>query len=465
MTNATNVHKSQIRIDFFDTTKTNQPLSTANLKGMTSMKTKTILAATLAAASMSAVFQANAETFTTNGVTWTYVVNSAKNKTVTLGGLDNLNQNVTPNDTQRAMPAATELDASLIPWKFTDNGTNYTVSALGSQAFRGCTNLTGNLSFPSTVKTLGRACLYQTKVRIITFGGVTRIYGYGFQQMSAQPIPDLSDVTTIEGGAFYGSPFTGVARLAKSATCAGWRSFCSSKSLEAILALGPDTVTSGTQSTTTFAPNSFAAAATNVKVIFMGPNTRGGNGMARADKDWAPCLNGVTNCKMFVPNDASWHGDAMSTEGTSNEIIYYGSSTNLDFIVDDDAKVVVARPVTEDALVTALDAAPLFRTHFGWDMKVDTTNAIAVTAGTITAAKFKDAGIKANSLMLNFAVKNQAQLDSILNAVPVDAMVGIDPTGLTENMVVEDRENVFVKNVPGVTVRRRANGGFAILVL
>ena len=79
MTNATNVHKSQIRIDFFDTTKTNQPLSTANLKGMTSMKTKTILAATLAAASMSAVFQANAETFTTNGVTWTYVVNSAKN--------------------------------------------------------------------------------------------------------------------------------------------------------------------------------------------------------------------------------------------------------------------------------------------------------------------------------------------------------------------------------------------------
>ena len=33
------------------------------------MKTEAIIAATLAAASMSAVFQANAETFTTNGVT------------------------------------------------------------------------------------------------------------------------------------------------------------------------------------------------------------------------------------------------------------------------------------------------------------------------------------------------------------------------------------------------------------
>lgn len=423
------------------------------------MKTKAIFAATLAAAFMGAVFQANAETFTTNGVTWTYVVSSAKNKTAILGGLSGLDDNSTSlNDSNRAMPKATQIDALKIPWKFTANGTNYTVSALGSRAFHGCTGLTGYLCIPSTVADLSRACLHQTKVRIASLGGVTRIQGYVFQQIPVQPFPDISGVTTFAAGTFYGSPFTGTARVPKNTGSTSWRLFSHCANLEAILALGPDTVASGTQTYTSFSMDEFVDYSTNMKVIFMGPNTKG-SALASGDT-----FNGVTDCKMFVPANGYWDG-LVTTGGVNNVAIYYGSSTNLDFIVDDDAKIVVARPVTEDALVTALDAAPLFKTHFGWDMKVDTTNAIEVTAGTITAAKFKDAGVKANSLMLTFAVKNQAQLDSILNAVPTDAMVGIDPTGLTENMVVEDRENVFVKNVPGVTVRRRANGGFTILVL
>ena len=415
-----------------------------------------IMFAAIAAAIVASAMAANADTVTTNGVTWTYTVNNAENKTVTLGGLSGFNVNQTPTDDIRAMPVATEIDASLIPWTFTSNDTTYTVTAIGSQAFRGCTGLTGTLNFPSAVTTLGRACFDSTKVCIGTLGGISHIYGYVFQKASEQSFPDISDVTSIEGGAFYGSLFTGVVKVRKGTSCGSWRAFSHCGGLEAILALGPDTVASGTQSYTSFSMDEFADYGTKMKVIFMGPNTKG-SALTAGD-----ALNRVTGCKMFVPANGFW--DGLVTGGTNNEIIYYGATTNIDFTVDDDAKIVITRPVTESALVKALEVAPLFKTHFGWDMKVDTTNAIEVTAGTLTPGMFANAGVKAGSLMLNFAVKTQAQLDAILAAVPSDAMIGIDPTGLTENMVVTGRENVFVKNVPGVEVRRRSNG-FAILVL
>ena len=42
--------------------------------------------------------------------------------------------------------------------------------------------------------------------------------------------------------------------------------------------------------------------------------------------------------------------------------------------------------------------------------------------------------------------------------------ISIDPTGLTENMVIpNDYPNVFVKTVPGVTIRRTSIG-FKIIV-
>ena len=112
---------------------------------------------------------ANADTVTTNGVTWTYTVLDATKKTVSLGAVpdDTFDVNISnPVDSDRVIPAATEIDASLIPWTFTANGNNYTVTALGSQAFNGCTGLSGTINIPSAVKTLGRACLSSTGVRI-----------------------------------------------------------------------------------------------------------------------------------------------------------------------------------------------------------------------------------------------------------------------------------------------------------
>ena len=50
------------------------------------------------------------------------------------------------------------------------------------------------------------------------------------------------------------------------------------------------------------------------------------------------------------------------------------------------------------------------------------------------------------------------------NADGLTTPISIDPTGLTENMVIPDGyPNVFVKTVPGVTIKRTASG-FMIIV-
>ena len=60
---------------------------------------------------------------------------------------------------------------------------------------------------------------------------------------------------------------------------------------------------------------------------------------------------------------------------------------------------------------------------------------------------------------LIFSAKTQTQLDAILGAFPATTPISIDPTGLTENMTIpNDYPNVFVKTVPGVTIKRTASG-------
>ena len=98
---------------------------------------------TLAAVAASATIPmaANADTIEINGVVWTYVVNNATAKTVTLG-----------NGTNPAMPVDTAIDAKYIPWTFNVGDDKYTVSQIAGYAFKGCTKLTGILNIPPTVK-------------------------------------------------------------------------------------------------------------------------------------------------------------------------------------------------------------------------------------------------------------------------------------------------------------------------
>ncbi len=90
--------------------------------------------------------------------------------------------------------------------------------------------------------------------------------------------------------------------------------------------------------------------------------------------------------------------------------------------------------------------------------RIAVTNTIEFTEGLITEARTKYVDFA--SLM--FSAKTQ--LNAILAAVPSSVPISIDPTGLMENMTIpNDYPNVFVKTVPGVTIKRTTKG-FMIIV-
>ena len=110
------------------------------------MNIRKLIAVAVIATSAAIQMAASADTVEINGVTWTYTVNNAANRTVTLG-----------DGTNPAMPKGATLDAADIPWTFTNNGTSYTVTALAANAFSGCTALTGTLAIPASVTSIGAA--------------------------------------------------------------------------------------------------------------------------------------------------------------------------------------------------------------------------------------------------------------------------------------------------------------------
>ena len=107
---------------------------------------------------------ANADTVTTNGVTWTYTVNNTANKTVTLG-----------NGSVACIPTDATVDATNIPWTFMKDGEKYTVTALAYSAFADCTNMTGMLTIPTAVTSWGGSCFRRCRglTRVTSFGGYT----------------------------------------------------------------------------------------------------------------------------------------------------------------------------------------------------------------------------------------------------------------------------------------------------
>ena len=193
-----------------------------------------------------------------------------------------------------------------------------------------------------------------------------------------------------------------------------------------------------------------------MKVVFFGPNTKATNPNPSTASD--RLLYNVTGCKVFVPANGYW--DTLVIGGNS-EVIYYGASTNLDFTVDDDAGRIVAKPKTETALLKVIESAPLFKKYFGWNTIVEMPNDLLLSAATLTAEMFT--GLEPNSLVLMFSVTTQSKANNILAAVPAEATISVDPTGLTEKLTISRYENVFVKSAPGVEIRRYPKG-FTVIV-
>ena len=119
------------------------------------------------AASAAIPMAATADTITTNGVTWTYSELNTTKKTVTLGG-------GTAGDA--IVPKTAFVNALNIPWKMVIDGEEYTVNKLAASAFNGCIGLTGVLSIPTTVTTVGNSYAFSgctSLSGISDFGGIT----------------------------------------------------------------------------------------------------------------------------------------------------------------------------------------------------------------------------------------------------------------------------------------------------
>jgi len=115
---------------------------------------------------------------------------------------------------------------------------------------------------------------------------------------------------------------------------------------------------------------------------------------------------------------------------------------------------------TWKAVVSAAAVAASATLPMAAEAATPITNTIDLTGVSITGEIVSD--VTFDRLM--FAAKTQAQLNAILAAFSATTPISIDPTGLTENMVIpNDYPNVFAKTVPGVTIKRTANG-FMLIV-
>jgi hypothetical protein len=142
-------------------------------------------------------------------------------------------------------------------------------------------------------------------------------------------------------------------------------------------------------------------------------------------------------------------------------VVDYGSGRELDIEMDDATKTITAWPTTEHALTNVLNAAAVLKSEYGWNTRITVTNALEVTSGSITAEMLS--GVEFNSLLMMFAVKTQAQLDSILAAVPSSAMLAIDPTGATEELTIPQDRALWVYLSGNGKVRPQINGTILII--
>ena len=207
---------------------------------------------------------------------------------------------------------------------------------------------------------------------------------------------------------------------------------------------------------------------TSLKCVLFGPNrtllyTQSGTpGFAFLEQ---------SDCVFFLPRhtasgaDSPWYsyrewvsGGDEPMYGTNPRLVFYGpNAEDLDIEGadgDNDGKITFI-PRTVHALTNVLSSASTVSRNFDLAVTVSVTNAIDLTNVEITEDMAKSAAY-AN---LMFSAKTQTQLDAILGAFPATTPISIDPTGLTENMTIpNDYPNVFVKTVPGVTVRRTSKG-------
>lgn len=410
----------------------------------------------LVAVAIAAVLPVCADSVTIDGVTWTYIANTDGENTVTLGPGGGSGDNAT--DAQRAISVATKVSASQIPWKFEKEGVTYTVTKVNARAFHSCTSLTGTLSIPDSVKEVGDyafAHIKESITRVVSLGGITNVGNGAFYDFSPRgDFPDIYNITSFGTSAFrdwakidgaanvtlnpslttvtaymlQNSPISSV-KIPRSVSKVSYGAFKQTKVL-GLLVPGPLAAASA-NNYTEVDPSGLLENAWWAKVFFAGPNTKAST--IRGN----PMFGNTGDLKAFIPDNGMWEGD-LNAGGNNTEIIKYGPGQEIDFEIDTEAKVITAIPTTTPMFVNALNWSTLFKDKLGYNTRISVTNSIEVSEGTVTAEMLSN--VQLTSTLMMFAVKTQAQLDSVLAAVPQTTMLAIDPTGAKDELnIPEDR--------------------------
>ena len=447
---------------------------------------------TLAAVAASAAIPmaANAATpitNTINGVEWRFMLDTPTgSKGTAMLGINTVTSGSTgrEKDELHGCSQDVSVNAADIPWEFDYEGVHYTVTKVATGAFYANTNMTGILTIPPAVTEL-RHCAFLTCSGLtglrggdsVTYWGTSAFNGCTSMQGA---YPDLSVATYFGESVFYKAPLTGTLKLGDSLTSitrltfsgcnfaasaimpssvptighnSNYGVFQENPNLAAIWIKGkPD---AASQTYTTVYCAKLAASCPSMKMILMGKNTKGarmtqtgGNAMLAND----------TGVQVFIPANGYW--DGLVPGGNNNKIWDYGPTREFDLVVDENLKTATITPTTVDTFTNALAWASMFKEHLDLEPRISVTNTLDLTDVTITSAMVS--GVTFDRLI--FSAKTQTQLNAILGAFPATTPISIDPTGLTENMVIPDGyPNVFVKTVPGVTIKRTASG-FMIIV-
>lgn len=382
------------------------------------------------------------------------------------------------------------VDASLIPWEFDYNGTHYTVTKIALAAFNkyNATDaiLTGTLTIPDSVTEIrNRAFNNQTSLTGFSGGRNVKFWGnttgggsFATCSNMVGVYPDMSQAVVFGDSvfsscskmtgslvfsdmlkfvryyAFQSTQISGAVVIPASVDTFGGNNvdygvFRNCPKLEAVWVKGKPTPANQTYTTVYCA--SLAKDSASMKMILMGRNTKG---ELRTPADNQAMLAGDTGVQVFVPANGQW--DGLKLGGSNNKVWYYGPDQEFDLDVNDETMTATVTPTTVNAFTNALTWVSGFRTHFNLSTYISIPPTIDLADVTITEDMVRGLPI--------FSAKTQAQLDAILGAFPASAQIAIDPTGLTENMVIPDGyPNVFVKTAPGVTIRRTSIG-FKIIV-
>ena len=451
-------------------------------------------------------------TFTTNGVTWRVRLEPEADSYLSsygsvgnvpgtaMLGINTSCYNITDRDKLEYKAISNlnvSVDASLIPWQFDYNGTHYTVTKIALGAFRQngtAAKLTGTVTIPDSVTEL-RNSAFNNQQTLTGFSGGKNVKFWGNTTGAGifpncvnmlGVYPDMSQAVYVGDSifsssnkmtgnlvlsdmlkdvnyyAFQSTQISGTVVIPASVNTIGGDNatfgvFYNCPKLEAVWVRGKPTATS--QTYTTVYAASFVRSCASMKMVLFGQNTKGASVNAmNGTQAGHRMLNGDSNVQVFVPANGYWTG--LDVGGTNNKTRWYGPSEEFDLAINDTDMTATFTPTTVNALTNALSWASDFKTHFNLDAHISVTNTLDLTGVTIDSAALS--GVTFDRLM--FTATTQAQLNDILDTFPATTPISIDPTGLTENMVIpETYNNVHVKTVPGVTIKRTTKG-FMIIV-